>query len=73
MSKTLTKAQLRALNSVVTHSQHGTYMPFADQMQSVNACVRKGFLEYRSVDQGFPRNGYGITDSGRLALKEADK
>lgn len=68
----LTEAQLSILKSVRTWSEYGTYMPFANQMQSINACVRRGLLEYRSVDQGAFRNGYALTEAGRAILGEGE-
>ncbi len=61
-------AQLSALKRVRTWAAGGTYMPFADEVLSFEACERKGLLEYRSVDNGATYNGYALTEAGIAAL-----
>lgn len=66
----LTTPQISALVSVRDHYAHGVYMPYANRIRSFEACKRRGLLEYRTVDQGHPRNGYALTDAGRAILKD---
>lgn len=69
MSK-LTEAQKSALQTVQMWAVNGTYMPYANQAATFEACVRKGVLIYRRVDDGYTHNGYELTELGRSALKE---
>ena len=65
------KAQIMALHRVRHHAvRGGTVMPYADEARSFEACERRGWLEYRSVDNGSPFNGYALTPAGRAALEE---
>lgn len=63
-------AQMTALRLTRTWSERGTYMPDFVCARSFDACVRHGWLEYRSVDQGSPYNGYALTKKGDLLLKD---
>lgn len=66
----LTIPQKRALHTTVAFSEKGVYMPYANEARTFEACERKGVLEYRSVSDGHPRNGYALTKAGRDALAE---
>lgn len=61
-------AQMAALRMVQAWANRGTYMPFAANVRSYEACEHHGWLEYRSVDQGSPYNGYALTAAGRELL-----
>ena len=64
----VTEAQKRALHSVATWSEHGTYMPMDAQMRTFEACERKGLVEWRSVEGGSTYNGYALTEAGIAIL-----
>ena len=65
-------AQMRMLEAVAVWSkgEPPTYMPFADQRRTAEACERHGWLKYLSVDSGARYNGYALTETGEELLNE---
>jgi hypothetical protein len=60
-------AQLGALGTVAVWGRP-SYMPYARTARTFEACERRGWLRYQTVDEGAGLNGYVLTDAGRAAL-----
>jgi hypothetical protein len=68
----ISQAQRNALLCVRRHAgRSGTFMPYADQARSFEACARKELLIYRHYGEpGIAESGYELTAAGAAAIAD---